>query len=107
MDEEYERILDEYNVRLIKNLPMKDAVFFSKLSRAGLLSSGNLKAEVRAESTSADAATHFLHEAIKSLEDLKELVEVMQKSGFRELKKIATEMEQEINKSSPWINESK
>ena len=80
---------EEFYSDLVKKLPMKDPMFLADLTSAGLFATGNLKDEVKARSTPADKATHFLDEAITpfmeeddiDLEPLYKLLKVMEKHG--------------------------
>ncbi|XP_065894819.1 NACHT, LRR and PYD domains-containing protein 3-like isoform X2 [Dysidea avara] len=61
---EYLKVLKDFNVKLITSLPMKDVVFLATLNQKGLFS-GNIKAELKAKSTSTEAADYFLDHKIE------------------------------------------
>ena len=83
--EKYEGFIPQ----LTRCLPMKDAYFIAHLVAKGLFGNGNLKSEVEAKPTKAEAALHFLNEAISvhitinkvNLEPLYKLLKVMEKYG--------------------------
>ena len=93
-----ESILQKFYEKLIGSLPMKDTKFTASLYSAGLLP-GDLKAEVESKSTTAKAAAYFLDYGIKNKqsEDFGKLLEVMQKSEFSNMKKLAEEIQKEID----------
>lgn len=57
-------IFSEFNEKLLYSLPMKDVTFLAKLTSLHLFP-GDLKAQVKAKSTSAEAADHFLENTIE------------------------------------------
>ena len=107
---EVKKIFDEFNVKLVRHLPLKDASFLAGLTQQNLFS-GNLKEEVMTAPTQKDATTCFLDEAIKPLlevgdrEPFEKLLLVMQNSGHRKLKKLAKQIRQKLS-SIPEVGTS-
>ena len=80
---------DEIYPDLVTKLPMKDVTFLAKLTKERLFT-GDLKDEVNAKATAAQAAAHFLDSAISpyieedgdvDLEPLYKLLKAMEKHG--------------------------
>ena len=97
-------IYNEYYAKLIKKLPMKDAIFLGKLYTADLFS-GNQKEKMESETTSPERATYFLDNAIKpaledddDIEPFLKLLEVMEKFDNNLLKKLAAEIRMKLSK---------
>ena len=95
------KIFCEFNPDLVKILPLKDPYFLAELTKQHLFS-GNLKAEVMAESTQANATTKFLYTAIECSLDVDDrepfdrLIQVMEKFGNLTLNKLAQDIKQEL-----------
>ena len=94
-----ESILQKFYGKLVGSLPMQDTKFTASLYSAGLLP-GDLKAEVESKSTAAKAAAYFLDNGIKTQlsKDFRKLLQVLQKSKFKKLEKLAEDVRKEINK---------
>ena len=93
-------MLVQFLSQLIEILPMDDATFISALFSANLLP-GNLKAEVKSLSTSADKADYFLDHAIfpnidNDKTNLEKLLNVLEKSNNAAVKNVATEVRRAI-----------
>jgi len=58
------KVFRQFNPKLIKKLPMKDVLFLAELNAKDLFS-GDLKAQVQAKPTDAEAAGHFLDNKIE------------------------------------------
>ena len=56
-------VFTQFNEKLITSLPMKDVTFLAKLNSKGLFP-GNLKAQVKSQSTSTEAADYLLDNKI-------------------------------------------
>ena len=56
-------VFKQFNEILIKSLPMKDVMFLAKLNSKGLFP-GDLKAQVKSQSTSTEAADYLLDNKI-------------------------------------------
>jgi len=95
IDSEMESILQHHYSSLVDVLPMDDARFRSKLYSAGLLP-GNLKEQVKAKSTQADKAEHFLDHAIKNDSNFKELVKVMEECSDHSVQRLAKEIKPKL-----------
>lgn len=99
------KIYDEFNPKLVRNLPLKDPYFIAELTRQHLFS-GVLKEEVMAASTEADATTRFLYKAIErsldidNKEPFDKLLEVMEKFDNLTLNSLAKEIKQELTPST-------
>ena len=89
-------IKQKYYCDLIDVLPLDDVYFRSKLKSAGLLP-GNLKEEVKSKPTPAEKAEHFLDCGIKCEDSLKELAKVMAEWSDSAVKKLASQMQAEID----------
>ena len=93
-------VFRKFTAKLVTSLPMKDVVFLAKLNAKGLFS-GNLKAQVKAMSTAAEATDHFLDNKIeKDLingynDSFLQLLSVMEEHS-ESLKKLATEIKEEL-----------
>ena len=110
MASEVKKIFDEFNVKLVRHLPLKDAFFLAELTQQNLFS-GNLKEEVMTAPTQKDATTCFLDEAIKpsldvgNREAFDKLLLVMQKSDYQMVNKLAEKIKQKLS-SIPEIRTS-
>ena len=110
MANEMKKVFDEFNVKLVQHLPLKDAFFLAELTRQNLFS-GNLKEAVMTAPTQKDATTCFLDEAIKpsldvgNREAFDKLLLVMQKSDYRMVNKLAEKIKQKLS-SIPEIKTS-
>ena len=91
------KIFKEYNPKLVHSLPLKDPHFIAELTRRNLFS-GNLKEEVMAAPTQADAATSFLYKVIERSLDVDDtepfdnLLLVMEEFDNLTLNKLAKEI---------------
>jgi len=85
-------IFNEFNVKLLTSLPMKDVIFIAHLNSKGLFH-GNLKDEVREKNSAADAAEHFLHNTVEK--DLK----IGSNESFIKLLSAMTEFDSDAVKS--------
>ena len=99
---EAKKVFDEFNLKLVRHLPLKDALFLAGLTQQNLFS-GNLKEKVKTAPTQKDAATCFLDEAIErpldvgDREAFDKLLLVMQKSDYRMIKKLAEQIKQKLS----------
>ena len=102
---EVKKVYNEFNPTLVTVLPLKDPCFFAKLTQQDLFS-GNLKGEVMAESTQADASTCFLYKAIErplqvgDSEPFKKLLIVMDECDDSTIKKLAKDIKHKMTQSS-------
>lgn len=93
----YTQLFNKFYPNLIDLLPMKDPKFISRLVQQGLFF-GNLRDEMLAKPTCAEAAAHFLSCAIERFlkgddgEPFTKLLVVMEKFGNSSLKKLAVEI---------------
>ena len=95
-----EQIIKQFYKDLVKALPMDDAEFRSMLYSADLLP-GNLKAVIQSKPTSADKAEYLLDHAIKKdATNFAKLLEVMESSDNHALKKLANNIQNEIDSLS-------
>jgi len=91
-------VYNEFNVELVRILPLKDPIFIATLTKENFFS-GNLKLEVIATPTQADATTLFLCKAIEpslevgNREPLDRLLLVMKTFGDLNLKKLAEDIQ--------------
>jgi len=91
-------VYDEFNLKLVRILPLKDPIFIAALTEQHFFA-GNLKEEVIAERTQADATTHFLCKTIEpsldvgNSEPLGRLLLVMKTFGDQNLKKLAEDIQ--------------
>lgn len=94
-------IFKEFNPNLVHSLPLKDPIFIAKLTQQNLFS-GNLKAEVMAVPTQADAATSFLHKVVErsldvgDTEPFVKLLLVMEEFDNLTLNKLAREIKRNL-----------
>ena len=63
-DNQSARVFQQFYSKLVKTLPMDDAVFTAELFSNNLLP-GNLKSQIKSEKTSADKAALFLDSVIE------------------------------------------
>lgn len=92
-------VYDGFLMQLINSLPMKDSKFIHQLDEAGLLT-GIHGVNIKAKSTSKDAAIHFLHYVINggwSLDynlnpRLDKLLEIMKNYDNISIKSLAGEI---------------
>ena len=95
-------IYDEFNLKLVQNLPLKDPYFIAELTKQHLFS-GVLKEEVMMASTEAEATTRFLCKAVErsldtdNREPFDRLLLVMENFGSLTLNKLAEEIKQQLN----------
>ena len=87
------KVFQHFYAKLVKMLPMDDAVFIAELFSANLLP-GNVKDQVKSMSTPADKATHLLDHVIQpsvmtgvgsSFDDLIKVMEDSEYDGVKEL----------------------
>ena len=89
-----ERVFKEFYVKLVKSLPMQNAIFLAELFSSHLLSM-DLKKVIKAETTSEDKAMCFLdlkiyHDISKGdFRSFDALLNVMKKNDFRNLNRLA------------------
>jgi len=89
-----EDVIQYFYSRLIKTLPMNDAIFRGELHSAGLFA-GNLKNKIKSFPTSADMAECFLDDEIKNNpNNFQKLVVQMGKNRRKHVKELA----EDINK---------
>ena len=94
-------IFKEFNPKLVHSLPMEDPYFIAELTKQNLFY-GNLKEEVKAAPTQADAAASFLYKAVERSLDIDDkepfdkLLLVMKGFDNITLKKLAREIKQRI-----------
>ena len=90
------KVFQRFYAKLVKTLPMDDALFIAELFSANLLP-GNIKNQVKSMNTKADKATHFLDHVIqpsvasgvgKSFDDLIEIMADSEYDGVKELAKL-------------------
>ena len=89
-----ERVFKQFYVKLVKSLPMQNAIFLAELFSSHLLSM-DLKKVIKAEKTSEDKAMCFLD--LKIYHDISKgdfrsfdvLLNVMKKKDFRSLNRLA------------------
>ena len=95
------QVFQDYYLKLVEILPMKDATFKAELVSHGLLP-GDLKDQLEAQNTTKDKATHFLDDAIKpsiSIDDdssLAKLLSVMANSDFKGVKNLAKQIKDSL-----------
>ena len=84
--------LKDYNVDLLKNLPLENAVFLAMVDRAGLLPLDGVDS-VKAKSTRAEKVSHLL-DVIKAGADtyLPKLLKVMKDSGVDNVVQLANKI---------------
>ena len=102
MADEVKKVFEEFNVKLVQQLPLRDALFLAALTQQDLLS-GNLKEEIRAASSQSAAAAKFLDQSIKPSLDISDtaafdkLLFVMAMSDNQTLKKLAEKIKQKLS----------
>ena len=106
-----ERVFRQFYVKLVKSLPLQNAVFVAELFSANILSI-DLKKRIKAEKTPEDKATCFLDDKIYldiSKGDFKSfdaLLNIMKKKDFRNLHNLAEKItvalvvEAEVNQNN-------
>lgn len=96
---------EKYAEKLIKLLPMDDALFIAKLSDHKLLT-GNISNQLKALPTQLAKASYFLDHVIKpalvtgDTSSFDNLVSVMRHCGYDHVEKLAYKIEFEIDKAS-------
>jgi len=101
----YLQVYKEFISKLTGLLPMKDVIFISNLAQKSLFY-GDLKAQVKSKSDSAEAAEHFLSNAIElpmingDCEPFTKLLTVMEEFDSTSLKKLAAEIRQQLPTAS-------
>jgi len=90
------KVFQHFYAKLVKTLPMDDAVFIAELFSANLLPD-DVKDQVKSMSTRADKATHLLDHVIqpsvmtgvgRSFDDLIKVMEDSEYDGVKELAKL-------------------
>ena len=95
-----DKIIKQFYKDLVMALPMDDATFRSMLFSADLLP-GDLKAAIQAKPTSAEKAEHLLDKAINNdATNFANLLKVMKSSDNTALKKLANDIQNEIDSHS-------
>jgi len=93
----------KFNPQLVNSLPMKDALFTSRLAQKNLFA-GNIKAVVKAKLTEADAAEYFLDNVIErplknedsDTEPFEKLLLVMEQFDDQPLRKLARNIREKL-----------
>ena len=95
-------VYKQFNPKLVQSLPLKDPLFNAQLTQKNLFY-GNLREKVMSPAfTRADAATHFLYNAIERSLDIGDrvpfdsLLQVMENFDNLTLNKLAREIRQEL-----------
>ena len=97
----YEKYVD----KLVKCLPMDDAVFITELTKCKLLP-GDTSSQLEALPTQAKKALYFLNHVIKPALDIEDisnfehLLSVMEHCGYPHVEKLACEIKSEIDKGN-------
>jgi len=97
-------VLKHFNEKLITCLPMKDVTFLAKLNSKGLFP-GDLKAQVKSQPTSTEAADYFLDNKIMvdlkndNDESLIQLLSAMEEFDIS-LKSIAEEIKKKLSEKT-------
>ena len=95
------KIFKEFNPKLVHSLPLQDSYFMAKLTQQDLFY-GNLKEEVMAARTQADAAANFLYKVVERSLDIDDtepfdkLLLVMEEFDNLTLNKLAKEIKQNL-----------
>ena len=90
-------VFQQFYSKLVKTLPMDDAVFTAELFSNNLLP-GNLKSQMKSEKTSADKAVLFLDSVIEPSvtsdggSSFDKLLHVMEDSEYQHVKELAEEI---------------
>ena len=91
-----------YIDKLVKCLPMDDILFITKLSTQQLLP-GDTEDKIKALSTPANKASYFLNHVIKPALDIddtsgfRKLLSVMQECDYEHVKKLSSQISDDIN----------
>ena len=90
------RVFQQFYSKLVKTLPMDDAVFTAELFSNDLLP-GNLKSQLKSEKTSADKAALFLDSVIEPSvtsdgSSFDKLLHVMEDSEYQHLKELVVQI---------------
>jgi len=94
-------VFKHFYVKLVRMLPMNDAIFMAKLFSAKLLP-GDVKYQVESMSTQADKATHFLDRVIQPSvtsgvgRHFYDLIKVMEDSEYNGVKELAKLIRNEL-----------
>jgi len=90
--------IKKFYVKLVKKLPLDDAIFFGMIKQANLfpLDSGD---SIAAQPTRAKKVSYFLQHVVEpgAEECLPKLLEVMKNSGYFDVIKLANEIHAAIN----------
>lgn len=98
------KVYDSYTERLIKCLPMDDALFIAKLSAQELIP-GDTDSKIKALPTQAEKASYFLNHVIKPALDIgytaefNKLLSVMQDCGYTHVKNLSCEIQANDDRS--------
>ena len=90
-------VFQQFYSKLVKTLPMDDAVFTAELFSNNLLP-GNLKSQIKSEKTSADKAALFLDSVIEPSmtsdggSSFDKLLHVMEDSEYQYVKELVEEI---------------
>ena len=90
-------VFQQFYSKLVKTLPMDDAVFTAELFSNNLLP-GNLKSQIKSEKTSADKAVLFLDSVIEPSvtsdggSSFDKLLHVMEDSEYQHVKELVEEI---------------
>ena len=101
------KAFQQFYSKLVKTLPMDDAVFTAELFSNDLLP-GNLKSQIKSEKTSADKAALFLDSVIEPSvtsdhdggSSFDKLLHVMEDSEYKHVKELAEEIRRSLRKRS-------
>ena len=105
------KVYKNFRVKLIKSLPMNDALFLEKLKSQSLLP-GDLNEEIQARNTTAKKSAYFLDNvidrslSINNFEFLYKLLNVMSDEKdikYDLLKQLSAEMQEELHKETLLI----
>ena len=96
---------ENYVDKLVKCLPMDDALFIVSLSKHQLLP-GNTSNKIESLPTQADKALYFLDHVIKPALDIEDtssfdkLLSIMEQCGYAHVKALACKIKSDIDKGS-------
>ena len=105
------KVYKNFRVKLIKSLPMNDALFLEELKSQSLLP-GDLNEEIQARNTTAKKSAYFLDNvidrslSINNFEFLYKLLIVMSDEKYIKndlLKQLSTEIQEELHKETSCI----
>ena len=96
---------ENYVDKLVKCLPMDDALFIVSLSKHQLLP-GNTNNKIESLPTQADKSLYFLDHVIKPALDIEDtssfdkLLSIMEQCGYAHVKTLACKIKSDVNKES-------